>query len=98
MTALVQLAIQLGLPSALVIFFVFYGQREKEKLNTRVGDLEKEYRTILIDLIRQTDKHTERHTAIMVELVESVKESNKQVTSLLNQMNIRPCLLHHEER
>jgi hypothetical protein len=95
MQALIQLAIQLGLPSALVIFFVFYGQRREEKLSNRVADLEREYRTILIDLIRQTDTHLERHTSIMVDLVESVKESNKQVTALLLQMGERPCLLPH---
>jgi hypothetical protein len=94
MTALVQLSIQLGLPSALVIFFVWYAQKREEKLSSRVADLEKEYRTILIDLIRQTDVHLERHTSIIVELVEGVKESNKQVTTLLTQMGDRPCLLH----
>jgi hypothetical protein len=94
MSALLQLVVQLGLPSALVVFFVWYGQRREERLTNKVGDLENEYRTVLVNLIRQTDVHLERHTTIMVDLVESVKESNKQVTTLLLQMQERPCMLH----
>ena len=94
MAALIQLAVQLGLPSALVVWFVFYGQKREDKLSTRVSDLEREYRTILVDLIRKSDVNLERHTAIMVDLVEGVKESNKQVTQLLTQMYDRPCLLN----
>lgn len=97
MTALFQLAIQLGLPSALVLFFVWYGQLREARLSDRLDSLGDEYRKDLVAIIKTSTSTIENHTHIMVELVEAVKESNRQVSTLLTRMAERPCLLDHNQ-
>jgi choline-glycine betaine transporter len=97
MTALAQVVVQMGLPSALVIFFVWYGQVRERRLDARMQDLEREYRDDLVTLVKSSTATIENHTHIMVDLVEAVKESNRQVSILLTRMGERPCLVHSEK-
>jgi hypothetical protein len=92
MIALVELCVQLGLPSALVIFFVFYGQQRENRMSDRITKLETQDRADLLDIIRKSTESSDSNTHIMVELVEAVRESNSQVSTLLTRMAERPCL------
>lgn len=98
MTALIQLTIQLGLPSALVLFFVWYAQVREQRLSDRLDNLGDEYRKDLVQVIKTSTSTIEQHTHIMVELVEAVRESNRQVSTLLTRMAERPCLIHGENK
>lgn len=96
MPTMIQLAIQIGLPSALVIYFVWWANARETRLAERLASLETEYRQDLVARIISNDKIIERHTQVMVDLVEAVKESNRQVSILLTRMNDRPCLVRKE--
>jgi hypothetical protein len=88
------MVVQLGLPTALVVWFVYWSQKREKELAVRIAELEREYRVILIDLVRKTDVNLERQSEVMMELAEAVKQSNQQVTILLTRMAERPCLVN----
>lgn len=83
----------IGFPAALVVFFVIWSQRRENLLADRLNGLEAEYRENLLTRIRDNDKVILQHTNIMCDLVEAVRESNRQVSVLLIRMGERPCLL-----
>jgi len=76
---IIQLITQIGLPSALVLFFVYIGWKREERMTVRQNELEDFVRKDLADQLRKSTESQSANTAVLQDLSDALRQ--------------RPCLI-----
>jgi hypothetical protein len=99
-TDLVNSVLQLGLPSALLLYFIWEGKRREEriskegvereqKLSTRIETLEAFIRTELLDMTKQVVGALRKDTDATTRQMEMIDNLNELISEKLNHKNDR---------
>jgi hypothetical protein len=71
---ILDLILKLGVPSALVIYFIWRGSKREDEMVRRIQNLEEKLRNILVSAVKDSTDAMKGNSQVLTELVELLKK------------------------